>query len=138
MNTKIKKVLKPIEIDVSFKYICPNCGHNFWLFLREVQIKNFKIVCECGTISKPKRIKKIEIVYSDKESVTRPVDKIECSGTIAEYPEYVSRAIKMMQSLGYSEADAQKNVLLVYNRDKIENPGILVKKAINNIGENNV
>lgn len=135
LKTKLKNQ-KPIDIDVSLKYICPNanCKFHHWLFLREAQTKNFKIVCDCGTIFKPKRIQNIEIVYAIKESVKKPVDESDSSAKIDQSPEYVRRAINIMVSLGYSKEDAQSQVLEIFTKEKIEDPGVLVKKAILNIG----
>jgi hypothetical protein len=135
-----KKIQKPIEIDVSLRYRCPDndCGFDHWIFLREAKTKNFKIVCECGTIFKPKRIKTIEVVYATVESVKKSMDSTQCSDTIVDVPKCVVRAIKMMISLGYDEKDAQKHIMLVYNSEQIEDAGILVKKAISNIGGLNV
>jgi hypothetical protein len=139
MKTK-NKIQKPIEIDVSLKYICPNdnCGFDHWIFLREAKTKNFKIVCECGTTFKPKRIKRIEVVYATTESVKKTMDSPVNSDTIGTVPECVVRAIKMMISLGYGEKDAQKHVMIAYNAEKITDAGTLVKKAISNIGGLNV
>lgn len=139
MKTK-KKIQKPIEIDVSLKYKCPNnnCGFDHWIFLREAKTKNFKIVCECGTIFKPKRIKTIEVVYATTESVKKTMDSVENSDTNSAVPECVVRAIKMIVSLGYDKQDAQKHVMIIYNLEKITDAGTLVKKAISNIGGLNV
>jgi Holliday junction resolvasome RuvABC DNA-binding subunit len=135
MITKTKSQ-KPIDIDVSLKYICPNdnCKFDHWLFLREAKSKNFKVVCECGTIFKPKRIKIIEVVYAKAESVEKPVDSEEESGKIDTLPQCVIRAIKMMVSLGYSKKEAQTHIMSVYNAEKIEDHAVLVKKAISLIG----
>lgn len=135
LKTKLKSQ-KPIDLDVSLKYICPNsdCKFDHWLFLREAQAKNFKIVCDCGTIFKPKRIQNIEIVYAIKESVEKPVDESGSSATIDERPECVRRAINIMVSLGYSKEDAQTHILEIFTKEKIEDPGVLVKKAVSNIG----
>ena len=64
MKTK-KKTERPIEIDAHLKYKCPNdsCGYFHWLSLQEAQTKNFKIVCDCGNVFKPKRIKTLEIIF---------------------------------------------------------------------------
>lgn len=136
MTTTKLKNQKPIEVDASFKYKCPSesCGNEHWLFLRQAKVKNFKIVCECGTIFKPKQIKNIEVVYSIKESLEKRVDEPVFSDTIDEPPEYVSRAINIMVSLGYSKKDAQIHIIQVYKKDKIEDPGLLVKKAVSQIG----
>lgn len=135
LKTKLK-IQKPTNLEVSLKYICPNinCRFDHWLFLREAQAKNFKIVCDCGTIFKPKRIKNIEIVYAVKESIEKTVDEQESSVTIDEHPDCVRRAINIMVSLGYSKEDAQSHVLEIFTKEKIEDPGVLVKKAVLNIG----
>lgn len=91
-------------------------------------------MCDCGTIFKPKRIQNIEIVYAIKESVKKPVDESDSSAKIDQSPEYVRRAINIMVSLGYSKEDAQSQVLEIFTKEKIEDPGVLVKKAILNIG----
>jgi|688.fasta_scaffold185619_2 hypothetical protein len=134
MKTKLK-VQKPIEIDVSLKYKCTNkdCGFDHWLFLREAKTKNFKIVCDCGTIFKPKRIQNIEVVYAIKESVEKPVDNPEESGKMEDI-ECVSRAINMMISLGYSKKDAQDSVIFIFKNEHIFDPSVLVKKAVLHIG----
>lgn len=133
-KTKLRSQ-KPIDIDVSLKYTCPNnnCKFDHWLFLREAQTKNFKIVCDCGKIFKPKRIKKIEVVYAVKESVKKPVDKPEESGKMEDI-ECVSRAINMMISLGYSKKDAQDSVIFIFKNEHISDPSVLVKKAVSHIG----
>lgn len=61
--------LKPIDIDLHIKYLCPNteCGFVHWLSLRETKTKTFKVVCDCGQIFSPKTIRRIKIVY--KKSV---------------------------------------------------------------------
>lgn len=135
LKNKLKSQ-KPTQIDVSLKYTCPNnnCGFDHWLFLRQAKTKNFKIVCECGTIFKPKRIQNIEVVYAVKESVKKPIDTSECSGIIEDNPECVSRAINIMISLGYSKKDSQDNVMYFYTIEKILDPSVLVKKSISRIG----
>lgn len=69
MKTKKIKNQKPISLDVHLKYRCPNhnCGYEHWLSLLETQTQNFKIVCECGSVFKPKRINKIKVIYKDNK-----------------------------------------------------------------------
>ena len=132
---KIKKQ-KPIETSVSLKYICPNnnCGFDHWLFLNEAKTKNFKIVCECGTIFKPKRIKNIEIVYDIPESVKKSLDEQSTSDTIPKDADVVCRAINMMISLGYGRKDSENVIKLIYNKDNTPDASVLVKKAVKHIG----
>lgn len=130
---------KPIEVDVSLKYTCPNikCNISHWLFLREAKTKNFKVVCDCGTSFKPKRIKNIKVVYDKANTAINKVDKSINSGKLPDSDLILNRAIGIMQSLGYSEKESKSYVNAVYVLNKYDDPKILVKTAISNIGVNN-
>jgi hypothetical protein len=64
----IKKIknLRPIDVDVNFKYVCPNCCLEHWVTLKQVQYNKFVIVCDCDVILKPKTVEKIRTVYHKK------------------------------------------------------------------------
>lgn len=49
------------------------------VLLREAQTKNYKVVCECGCVFKPKTIKKLKIVYNkiQKETGNLPLDLLD-------------------------------------------------------------
>lgn len=133
LKTKLKNQ-KPIEVEVSLKYTCPNknCNFNHWIFLREAQTKNFKIVCECGTVFKPKCIKKIDILYASEEIEG---DLPQKNNFKEEYPSYVLRAVNIMVSLGYSKKESQQKIKEIYDIEKITDPSILVKRTISQFGE---
>jgi hypothetical protein len=136
MITKKKKNQKPTEISASFKYTCPNtdCGFNYWLFLREVQTKNFKIVCDCGTIFKPKLIKKIKIVYHASDPVKETLDKAETSDKIRTSQALINSAINTMVGLGYKKQEAKVCIELVCESEIFVDHFLIVKKAISKIG----
>jgi Holliday junction resolvasome RuvABC DNA-binding subunit len=136
MNIK-KKNLKPIEFEASFKYKCPNndCGYHHWLYLKEVQTKNFKVVCECGTVFKPKRIKNLTIEYDIEDSSKKAVDTADTSAKIDGSSQVLSRAINMMISLGYSKKESTEYVGMAFSEYVgTEDASLLVKKAITKIG----
>ena len=67
-------VLKPVSKDIYYEYICTKCGCNHWVSHKEVSNKNFRIICDCEIVIKPKRIIDIEIIYAKKnpqQKVTR-------------------------------------------------------------------
>lgn len=72
MKTKEKKktnktlVLKPASKDIYYEYICTKCGCNHWVSHKEVSNRNFRIICDCEIVIKPKRIIDIEIIYAKK------------------------------------------------------------------------
>lgn len=133
LKTKSKNQ-KPIEVEVSLRYTCPdkNCNLSHWIFLREAQTKNFKIVCECGTVFKPKRIKKIEILYTSKEIED---DVSQKTNSKEEYPKCVLHAVNIMVSLGYSKKESQEKIKEIYDIEKITDSSILVKRTISQFGE---
>lgn len=132
---KKNKILKPIETQASLKYKCPNedCGYSHWLFLKEVQTKNFKVVCECGTVFKPKRIKILKTVYVKTKKIKKPMDERKSYDTVGESP-VVFRAINMMTNLGYTSKESSQYVSEAYLQSKTEDASFLVKKAISKIG----
>lgn len=127
---KQMKNQRPIKVDASFRYICPNhsCNLDHWLFLREVQTKNFKVVCDCGTVFRPKRIKKIRIVYAKTKSLKTTIDTSNTSDTI------VDRAVKTMMQFGYKKQESLDAINALKDIDKFNDHIILAKTAISNLG----
>ena len=122
------KILKPIEIQASLKYRCPNknCGYYHWLFLKEVQTKNFKVVCECGTVFKTKRIKILKTVYNKNKKINKPLDENRIS-------DKVDGSV-IMTNLGYTRKESSKHINEAYLQSNTEDVSFLVKKAISKIG----
>ena len=133
MKQKMKSQ-KPIKVDASFRYACTNnsCNLDHWLFLREVQTKNFKVVCDCGTVFKPKRIKNIRIVYAKSESVKTNIDKSNKSDTYDSH--IVRRAIKTMIQLGFTKQESLEAIGSIDNKDAFNDHILLAKTAISKLG----
>ena len=109
---------KPIEYDISFKYTCQECEVSHWLFLREVQSKDFKVICECGNIFYTETVKNIEIVY--------------CSDT--EQLDIGSKAAKTIVALGYTKKQAYEMIQKSVVDNFFDNPNELVKYSLKNFG----
>lgn len=132
MKTKKKKE-KPIEVDAHFKYRCPktDCGYLHWLSLVEAQTKNFKIVCDCGTIFSPKRIQKIKIIFCESlltsHDKTKPIEqKVDV--------DLVEKCVNVL--VGYGFTDIESKELLV--KCHKENPSLgsadLIKFTLQSFG----
>lgn len=118
---------KPTELDVSLKYSCPYCKLDHWLFLREARIKNYKVVCECGTVFKPKRISKLRIVYHKRRSKAQsqklPLDTI-------------NKCVKILVGYGFDAKESKHNLEKAYKQTNLTDIASLVKTALKLFGEN--
>lgn len=123
--TKNLKSQKPIEYDISFKYLCPSCSGSHWLFLREVRVEGFKIVCECGDVFEPLPIADITINYSE-------VKHEEKSAVIDE--KTLSVAKDSLIRFGYSESESVEMINKAYENLECNDAVKLVKYAITNFG----
>lgn len=150
------KNVKPIEIDAHFKYRCPKCGWDHWVSLKEAQTKNFKIVCDCNAIFKPKSIKNISIEYCAskpknnntetpvqtlknpdiqpeikttvvQEQVIKPVDPLD--------KDILEKGSKLLISYGFTANESKALLNEAYERIKNNNVGLLVKNVIEFIGD---
>jgi hypothetical protein len=116
---------KPIEYDISFKYVCENCGCSHWLFLREAQAKDFQIICECLEVIKPETISNIDIIYSqDKPEVTDNNLSIDT----------LNQCVKTVCSLGYETAEAEDMIRQSFDKINLDNCSELIKYALKNFG----
>lgn len=145
MKTTIKK-LKPIDADIHLKYRCPNpdCHIDHWLSLLETQTKNFKVVCDCGTIFLPKRISKIKTIYSKKPKQVPSVESsIESTKEkTIEKTNTIDRAILDSSSAvlcvyGFTKKEAIDLILEAYDKNPTEDSGELVKLALKIFGDKN-
>jgi hypothetical protein len=153
MITK-KKNLKPIELDINCKYRCPNieCGYFHWISLKEAKTKNFKIVCDCGTIFKPKQISNVQIIYiedkinNENNSVDISANKIVKANTDTDYitdivkviviPESTkNKSIKLLIDYGFTESESELFVEKAYGKLQDSNPVSLVKYIMQNLEE---
>jgi hypothetical protein len=131
MTTKIKS-LKPISLDAQFKYRCtsPECESEHWLFLNQVQVKGFKLVCDCGNVYRIRQIENIKIQYSKKTQ--KPITESEILDEVE--PEYLKKAYKILENYGFSNKEAVDLVNKVYDLTNQSNPLLLVKDALKIFG----
>ena len=126
------KSLKPISLDAQFKYRCTNteCESEHWLFLNQVQVKGFRLVCDCGNVYKIRQITNIKTQFSKKtqKSITESeiVDEVE--------PECLKKAYKILENYGFSNKEAVDLVNKVYDLTNQNNPLLLVKDALKIFG----
>jgi hypothetical protein len=137
---------KPIEIDASFLYICPNrgCSSKYWLFLREVQTKNFKIVCDCGMVFKPKTVDHIKISYKKKQkpktkqSIPPTVPKVEPK-TINSLPvDILEQCATILDGYGFSRTETIKLVTKAYHSVEDKSVINIIKVALRSLEIQNV
>lgn len=128
MKTKQKLISqKPTELDVSLKYSCPQCKLDHWLFLREAQTKNYKVVCECGAVFKPKTINKLRILYNKHRTKSKS----------QELPfDIIDKCVKILVDYGFDAKESKSNLEKAYKQTNLTDIASLVKTAIKLFGEN--
>jgi hypothetical protein len=129
------KSQKPIETDASFKYQCPSedCDNEHWLFIRQAQIKNFKIVCECGLVFKPKQIKHIKIIYEKPKRKRKTAEDIVDSIPV----DLLNQCAKVLSGYGFDLDESKELIKQSYNSCKTNDIGSLIKNALKSFGEKN-
>jgi len=139
------KQIKPIDIDASFLYKCPseNCGVDHWLFLREVKTKNFKIVCDCGTVFKPKTIYDIKIKYSKKSKIKQKPnakkDAVEHNRSELTIPvDLLNRCVKILVQYGFENQEAKDILTQTYLIHQMDNPVQLIELSLKSLEIKNV
>jgi hypothetical protein len=133
--TTINKIknLRPIEIDASFKYVCPNCSGEYWVTLRQVKCEQFVIVCDCDTVLKPKPIEQIKIRYKKKKE--KPTSETKISEDLID-SEILDRCCKSLISYGFDREEAERLVKKAYSDTKNTDCATLVKMSLSKFGEN--
>lgn len=148
-KTKTIQKIKPSDHDISFQYICRNCGSSHWLFMREVCTKNFFVVCDCGDIIKPKRISKITVHYQEDtskthrrkkksqhdEKVKKDEDNVDIKKTEID-PDILFSASKNLMSLGFTEKEAKDLIKKSYEIIGKNDCAELVKYSMNLVDKN--
>jgi hypothetical protein len=138
MKSENKKV-KPIDLDIHLEYVCPNknCLSIHWLSLLETQTKNFKVVCDCGKVFYPKRIKDIQIIYHKRKKKILPSsdsnESIEQKPTI----NFIDDAISTLIRFGFDKDEASSMIIQQYAQTKETNPATLVKLSLDFFGVKN-
>lgn len=143
----IQTKVKPINFDIHFEYLCPVCSNTrHWLSLNECQEKNFKVVCDCGGVFKPKRIKNIDIEYVTKPKPETKTDKPDLteqpskSQQIEDLPipsdldfdldELINDCIVTLCGFGFEKEEARGILRDSYNKSPTKNSTQLVKQTL--------
>lgn len=133
-----KKNLEPVEHECHFKYRCPNssCDNDHWLTTLEAQTLNFKVVCSCGTVFKPKPISRIKILYKkQKRNITQKEDT-KCR--TEELPlDVENKCVTILVGYGFTKIEAADLVIKAFKQNPILDAGSLVKQVLISLGENN-
>lgn len=139
-----KKNQKPIEIDAHFRYRCPSrkCGYDHWLSLKETQTKNFKVVCDCGKIFKPKRIQKIKLIF-EKTTITKTsnqtTEQIPDKPTTITVPVDIKNSCaRLLIGYGFTKEETLLLIEKAYTKHPVTSGSLLVKYILQNLEELNV
>lgn len=138
MKTKTITNQKQIDTDAHFKYRCPTCAYDFWISINEAKTKNFKIVCDCGTIFSPKRIKKIKVIYwediiKDKKKEEAPLIEEPKIKEISQ--QLLDKCTKTLITYGFTKEESHDLLRQAYSKNPIDNSLDLIKQALKIIGE---
>lgn len=133
-QTQIHKTkVKPVECDAHLKYICPACHNEHWISLLEASTKNFKIVCDCGTIFRVKRVLDLKLRYQKVKTVSSPKKtniNIKTNTT-------AQQAITIIQNYGFTKDEAEDLIVKCYDPNKNYCVSDLVKEALKTMRVNN-
>jgi hypothetical protein len=147
MKKKIIKSQKPIEIDAHLRYVCknPDCGYTHWLSLKETQTKDFKVVCDCGRIFKPKRVLNVKIVYRQKpkkQQDEQPQKQHFVNlSDIARQEELdidtLNKCVKILVGYGFTKSESEQLLRNSFSSNPTNDCASLIKQTLESLGENN-
>jgi hypothetical protein len=131
------KKIKPIDIDLHLKYLCPNCGAICWLSLRESKTVGYINVCDiCHDTFKVKTIHKITIQYKNNKSVGKAIEKNQKTSIIFD-PDTRLKSISSLVGYGFTQKEASELVDDTFDIFKTNDIGILVKESLKLFGAKN-
>lgn len=135
------KKIKPIDIDLHLKYLCPNCGAICWLSLRESKTIGYIHVCDmCHTTFKVKTIDKITIQYKNtKKSTDKPTaekERDKVSNIIFD-PDTRLKSISSLVGYGFTQKEASELVDDTFDIFRTNDIRILVKESLKLFGAKN-
>jgi hypothetical protein len=133
---------KPTNIDCHIEYTCPkkSCQCKLWISLAEARVRNFKIVCDCGKVFKPKRIKNIKIIY-DNPSQSRKLPKVPANNPncINGVPiDIMEACVKVLDNYGFIRTESIELVSKAYALCEDKNTMNILKKTLTLLEINNV
>ena len=128
--------LKPTDdfSNISFKYMCTQCGCNSWFTLKQLQLEGFRDVCDvCGNVFEPEIIDTIEIVYKHRPAPTK-TEMVESVLQEGLNTMTLNACKHTLSSFGYNDEHIQNMIEQSYEIIKENDPTALVKYAIENFG----
>lgn len=130
------KRIKPVDIDLHLKYLCPNCGAICWLSLRESQTPRYISVCDiCNNRFRVKTIDKITIKYKEK-TVVKNEEQITSPEIIFDN-DVKTKSINSLVTYGFTKTEASELVQDAFDIFKTNDIGILVKESLKLFGAKN-
>lgn len=132
LKIMIKKNLRPTDIDAHIKYQCPKCGIQHWISLKEAKTKNFKVVCDCDTVFKPKQIERLKIIYSHNKK-----PKKEDSQEILVPGEILNKCSSILITYGFTKQEADNMIKKAYIQNQTNDCVQLIKYTLETLGVNN-
>lgn len=132
MNINSKKTQKPIEIDAYLKYRCPSCNIDHWISLNQATTKNYKVVCDCNQVFKPKRISKINIEYAVKQK-----PKLSDSDILTIESNLLNQCVSVLVQYGFTSGEAQSLVKETYLKNPTTDLKQLITNTLSSIGVSN-
>ena len=144
---------KPIEHDIHLKYKCPTCDQHHWLAFREAKTKNFKVVCDCNTVFKVKRISAFKIKYQlenksfetekTKKEVAPPVVVPPVVAPVVVPPvvapivappqiplELLNKACKLFITYGFTQKESILLLKSSYEKNPVDDYSALIKNTL--------
>ena len=132
-----KKFQKPIDIDAHFKYRCASCNLDHWISFNEAKTKNYKIVCDCGNVFKPKRIKTVKIVYEETSKPLQNKAPEPINNVVVLDKEILSKCVGLLTSYGFTNQEAENLIKQTYVKNPTNDCMQLIKNTLESIGVNN-
>lgn len=150
MKNKTIKNQKAIEIDAHLRYVCknPDCGYTHWLSLKEAQTKNFKVVCDCGVVFKPKQVLKVKIVYAKpkKKKEAEPQTQApmqQCFVNLSAIAKEIeldidtlNKCVKILVGYGFTKTESEQLLKNSFRNNPTDDCATLIKQTLESFGEN--
>lgn len=146
MKTKTKAI-KPIDTSVSLIYACPQCLQQHWISLKAAKTKGYIIVCDCGSVFKPKRIDDIKILYIKNKNKTIKSEIQECEVLLKEQQseptnnlpvDLLEKCVTVLAGYGFTKTEAASLLKQTYEKYQVIDAVSLIKLSLStNIGVNN-
>lgn len=145
--------IKPKNHDISFEYICPECGVSHWLTSIEADTKLFKIACDCGLILIPARITDVKFKYhkyeqhqqaNTKQHESTKAKQVSDNSTLDTNQgeqilsdETLLKTTAYLEDYGFEKAEANDLVKQSFAQLKSNNVLDLLRHTLQSLGASN-